>query len=97
MDFDFCLEEDRVQSFLQNKLEEIKAKNDKLRHALYDRQQFLRGITESCNVEMDENNVRISPEAWKKVFNDKYVFGVTIENNENRNVHFQSVNVFLVA
>ncbi|XP_018579694.1 uncharacterized protein LOC108917533 [Anoplophora glabripennis] len=86
MDFDFDLDEDRINSFLLNKLEEIKAKNEKLGVTLQDRRQFLHGIAESLNTEMDETNIKISPQPWKKIFNNKYVLGVTIENNDSRSL-----------
>lgn len=84
MDFDFDLDDDKINSFLLNKLEEIKAKNEKLGLTLRDRRQSTHGTAENLDVEMDESDIKVSPHAWKKIFNDKYILGVTIENNGSR-------------
>ncbi|KAG5877034.1 hypothetical protein JTB14_006515 [Gonioctena quinquepunctata] len=82
-DLDF--ENDEIKRFLKHKLQEIEANNAKIERTISERRTYLQKILDDTNAGMDDSSASISF-AWKKVFNEKYALGFTIQNNDRRSV-----------
>ncbi|XP_030753721.1 uncharacterized protein LOC115880590 [Sitophilus oryzae] len=78
MDIDLELCDDKIESFLKKKLEDVRSYNKSLKDVLQHRRDILQ--TTFGQTSTQSTDVQIPNTVWKKIFNNKYCLGYEIKN-----------------
>lgn len=90
LDNDLVYENDRIKSFLQDKLQEIKISNNKIRDMIEKRKQSFSN-TPITDDNLKNTNIIKLLHHWKTFYNNKCAFGFTVQNCSESKVNISKI------
>lgn len=90
LDNDLEFENDRIKSFLHDKLQVIKVSNKKVQEMIEKRKQIFSHISESEDTLKEAEFVKVLL-CWKKIYNNKCAFGFEVQNCSDSNLGISKI------